>query len=69
MLEQRLMDLRWNRAASTQSRVHVARESFELAKAQQENKRLRALVSSQEAKIRQADAYMVRSNYNPLLSP
>ncbi|KAG6584653.1 30S ribosomal protein S16 [Phytophthora cinnamomi] len=69
VLEQRLNDLRRNRAVSTQSRDQVARETFELAKSQEENKRLRALVSSHEVKIRQADAYMVRANHNPLLSP
>ncbi|KAE9359549.1 hypothetical protein PF008_g2213 [Phytophthora fragariae] len=69
VLEQRLNDLRRNRVASTQTRDQASRETFELIKSQEENRRLRALVSSQEAKIRQADAFMVRSNYDPLLSP
>ncbi|GMF28117.1 unnamed protein product [Phytophthora lilii] len=66
-LEKRLNELRKNRAVSTQTRDQAAHETYALAKAQEENKRLRALVSSQEAKIRQADAYMVSANHNQQL--
>ncbi|GMF51437.1 unnamed protein product [Phytophthora fragariaefolia] len=69
LLEQRLNNLRRNRTTSTYDRDLAVRETYELAKSQEENRRLRALVSSHEVKIRQADAYMVRTNHNPLLSP
>ncbi|KAG1688970.1 hypothetical protein DVH05_002956 [Phytophthora capsici] len=63
VLEKRLNDLRKHRVVSTQTREQADRETYELAKSQEENKRLRALVSSQEAKIRQADAYMVNTHH------
>ncbi|KAG7377838.1 hypothetical protein PHYPSEUDO_010915 [Phytophthora pseudosyringae] len=57
-LEKRLNELRKHRVVSTQTREQAARETYELVKSQEENKRLRAIVSTQETKIRQADAYM-----------
>ncbi|KAI9915849.1 hypothetical protein PsorP6_007050 [Peronosclerospora sorghi] len=59
VLEKRLSALRKLRAVSSQISTTVASEKYNLAKAQEENKRLRFLVSNQEAKIRQVDAYMV----------
>ncbi|OWZ13927.1 hypothetical protein PHMEG_00012676 [Phytophthora megakarya] len=66
VLEKRLNDLRKHRVVSPKTRAQVERETFELAKSQEENKRLRALVSSQEAKIRQADAYMAVHPHEPI---
>ncbi|POM59172.1 hypothetical protein PHPALM_32141 [Phytophthora palmivora] len=68
-LEKRLNDLQKRRTVSPQTREQAARETFELAKSQEENKRLRALVSSQEAKIRQADAYMTGHPTQRTVSP
>ncbi|CEG46611.1 uncharacterized protein PHALS_03211 [Plasmopara halstedii] len=58
LLERRLHQMSMNRMMSRQTREHAACEFYELAKSQEENERLRALVSSHEAKIRQADTYM-----------
>jgi hypothetical protein len=63
VLEKRLNDLHKHRVVSTETREQAVHETSELAKAQEENQRLRALVSSQEAKIRQADAYMASVNH------
>ncbi|KAG3109776.1 hypothetical protein PI124_g8708 [Phytophthora idaei] len=69
VLEKRLNELRKHRAVSPKTREHAARETYELAQSKEENKRLRALVSSQEAKIRQADAYMTNAHHQPVSSP
>ncbi|RLN74237.1 hypothetical protein BBJ28_00000600 [Nothophytophthora sp. Chile5] len=57
-LEKRLNDLRSRCEASSLEREQAAMEKSGLAATQAENARLRAMVSSQEAKIRRADAYM-----------
>ncbi|KAF1781814.1 hypothetical protein GQ600_19404 [Phytophthora cactorum] len=69
VLEKRLNELRKHRVVSPKTREHAARETYELAQSKEENKRLRALVSSQEAKIRQADAYMANAHNQPVSSP
>ena len=61
-LEKRLNDLRANRAVSSHTRERAALERHHLDQSKEQNKRLRALVSSQEAKIRQADTSMVANN-------
>ena len=58
-LEKRLNDLRLNRAVSSQTRERAVLEKHHLVQSEEQNKRLRALVSSQEEKIRQADTSMV----------
>ncbi|KAF4143675.1 hypothetical protein GN958_ATG07130 [Phytophthora infestans] len=63
VLEKRLIELRKHRVVSPKTREYAARANYELAKSEEENKRLRALVSSQEAKIRQADAYMASTHH------
>ncbi|CAI5711812.1 unnamed protein product [Peronospora destructor] len=63
VLEIRLNEMRKNQFVSRRTREQADRETYTLAKSQEENQRLRALVSSQEAMIRQADAYMVSVNH------
>ncbi|CAI5745391.1 unnamed protein product [Peronospora destructor] len=63
VLEIRLNEMRKNQFVSRRTREQADRETYNLAKSEEENQRLRALVSSREAMIRQADAYMVSVNH------
>ncbi|CAH0490056.1 unnamed protein product [Peronospora farinosa] len=63
VLEIRLNEMRKNHFVSPRTCEQTDQETYNLAKSKEENQRLRALVSNQEAKIRQADAYMVSVNH------
>ena len=65
VLEKRLNALRKNCVVSSETRERAVREKYNLERSQEENKRLRALVSSQEAKVREADTYVVIGNNEP----
>ncbi|KAF4318046.1 hypothetical protein BBO99_00004190 [Phytophthora kernoviae] len=68
VLENSLNSMRKCCKVSSLTREQAEREAYELAKAQAENDRLRAMVSTQEAKIRKADAYMISVNHQGLAS-
>ncbi|RLN62500.1 hypothetical protein BBJ29_006773 [Phytophthora kernoviae] len=68
VLENSLNSMRKCCKVSSLTREQAERETYELAKARAENDRLRAMVSTQEAKIRKADAYMISVNHQGLAS-
>ncbi|KAG7395561.1 hypothetical protein PHYBOEH_003613 [Phytophthora boehmeriae] len=70
VLENRLNAMRKCCKVPTLTREQAERETYKLEMARAENDRLRAMVSTQEAKIRKADAYMASVNHQgPVMSP